>query len=80
MRHSEESNLIIKNLREYKFIFKTALALESEDLGVLFAEKTEVQKSRETVPIKFCFLKLLVQTYLKPVNVTSKDKTVNCFY
>jgi hypothetical protein len=39
MRHSAESNLIIEYLREYEFIFKTALALESGDPGVLFAAK-----------------------------------------
>jgi hypothetical protein len=38
MSHSAESNLIIEYLREYKFIFKTALAHESGDPGVLFAE------------------------------------------
>jgi hypothetical protein len=45
-----ESNLKIEYLREYDFIFKTALAHESGEPGVLFAEKTEGQKSRETVP------------------------------
>jgi hypothetical protein len=39
MLHSAESNLIIKYLREYEFIFKTALAHESGDLGELFAKK-----------------------------------------
>jgi hypothetical protein len=39
MRHSAESNLIIEYLREYEFIFKTALAHESGGPGVLFAEK-----------------------------------------
>jgi hypothetical protein len=39
MRHSTESNLNIKYLREYEFIFKTALAHELGDPGVLFAEK-----------------------------------------
>jgi hypothetical protein len=51
MRHSAESNLKIEYVREYEFIFKTALAHESGDLGVLFAEKTEGRKSRETVPL-----------------------------
>jgi hypothetical protein len=46
-----ELHLKIEYLREYKFIFKTALAHESGDPGVLFAEKTEGQKSRETVPL-----------------------------
>jgi hypothetical protein len=51
MRHSAESNLKIEYLREYEFIFKTALAHESEDPGVLFAEKNDGRKSRETVPL-----------------------------
>jgi hypothetical protein len=51
LRHSTELNLKIKYLREYEFIFKTALAHESGDPGVLFAEKTEGRKSRETVPL-----------------------------
>jgi hypothetical protein len=40
MQHTAESNLIIKYLREYKSIFKMALAHESGDPGVLFDEKT----------------------------------------
>jgi hypothetical protein len=41
MRHSGESNLIIeyRYICEYEFIFETALAHESVDPGVLFAEK-----------------------------------------
>jgi hypothetical protein len=39
MRHSVKSNLIIEYLREYEFIFETALAHESGDPGILFAEK-----------------------------------------
>jgi hypothetical protein len=39
MRHSAELNLKIQYLCEYKFIFKTALAHESGDPEVLFAEK-----------------------------------------
>jgi hypothetical protein len=53
LRHGAESNLIIEYLRKYKFIFKTALALESGDPGVLFAKKTEGRKSRETVHLSF---------------------------
>jgi hypothetical protein len=34
-----ESNLKIEYLRKYKFIFKKALAHESGDPGVLFAEQ-----------------------------------------
>jgi hypothetical protein len=49
MQHSAESNLIIEYLLEYEFIFETALAHESGDPGVLFAEKTEGRKSRDTV-------------------------------
>jgi hypothetical protein len=44
MRHSAESNSKIENLREYEFIFKTALAHESGDPGVLFAEKKRGSK------------------------------------
>jgi hypothetical protein len=53
MRHGSESNLKIEYLREYEFIFKTALAHESGDPAVLFClpKKTEGQKSRETVPL-----------------------------
>jgi hypothetical protein len=39
MRHSAESNLKIEYLHKYEFIIKTALAHESGDQGVLFAEK-----------------------------------------
>jgi hypothetical protein len=48
---STELIFIIKYLHEYKFIFKTALAHESGGPGVLIDEKTEVRKSRETVPL-----------------------------
>jgi hypothetical protein len=51
MRHSAKSNLKIEYLREYEFIFKTALAHESENPWVLFAE-TEGRKSCETVPLR----------------------------
>jgi hypothetical protein len=51
MRHSMESNLKIEYLREHEFIYKTALAHESGDLGVLFAEKTKDRISREAVPL-----------------------------
>jgi hypothetical protein len=43
----------IEYLREYEFIFETALVHESGDPGVLFAEKTEGQKSRENVSLIF---------------------------
>jgi hypothetical protein len=52
MWHSAESNLKIEYLHKYEFIFKTALAHESGDPVVLFAEKTEGRKSRETVRLK----------------------------
>jgi hypothetical protein len=51
IRHSAESNLSIEYLREYEFIFETALVLESGDPGLLFAENTGGQKSLETVPL-----------------------------
>jgi hypothetical protein len=38
-------------LREYEFIVETDSACETGDPGVLFAEKTEGRKSRETVPL-----------------------------
>jgi hypothetical protein len=44
MPHSAEWNFIIEYLREYKF--ETALAHESGDPDVLFAEKNEGRKSR----------------------------------
>jgi hypothetical protein len=44
MRHRVESNFIIKYLCEYEFIFKTALAHESGDPGVLFDEKNQGSK------------------------------------
>jgi hypothetical protein len=39
MLHCTESIFIIEYLRKYEFIFKTALAHESEDPGVLMDEK-----------------------------------------
>jgi hypothetical protein len=51
MQHSAESIFIIEYLREYEYIFKTALAHESGGPGVLIDEKTEGQKSRDTVPL-----------------------------
>jgi hypothetical protein len=44
MLHSAELNLKIEYLREYEFIFKTVLAHESGDPGVLFAEKNRGSK------------------------------------
>jgi hypothetical protein len=44
MWHSAESNLKIEYLCKYEFVFKTALAHESGDLGVLFAEKNQGSK------------------------------------
>jgi hypothetical protein len=46
MRHSAESILSsnrIELLREFEYIFKTALAHESGDSGVPFNEKTRVE-------------------------------------
>jgi hypothetical protein len=48
MRHSAESIFDNRICREYEFIFETALAHESGDPGVLFAEETEGRKSRDT--------------------------------
>jgi hypothetical protein len=44
MRHSAESIFIIEYLREYEFIFETALANESGDPGVLIDEKSRGSK------------------------------------
>jgi hypothetical protein len=44
MRHSADSNSKIEYLRECEFILKTALAHESGDPGVLFAEKNRGSK------------------------------------
>jgi hypothetical protein len=41
MQYSPQSNFIIEFLCEFESKFVTALALESEDLGVLFAVKNE---------------------------------------
>jgi hypothetical protein len=69
MQHTAESNFIIKYLREYEFIFETALAHESGDPRVLFAEKTITGFSALTVPLKpepelgFIFAHILVRTF-----------------
>jgi hypothetical protein len=52
MQHSAESNSKIEYLREYKFIFKTSLAHESGDPGVLFAEKKRGSKISWDSPFK----------------------------
>jgi hypothetical protein len=50
MPHRFSLSNLIENLREFESICKTDLAHESGDPGVQFNEKTEHQKSRETVP------------------------------
>jgi hypothetical protein len=52
MQHIFESIFVVEYLREYESLFKTALAHESVDLGILVDEKTRDRKSRETVPLK----------------------------
>jgi hypothetical protein len=52
MQHCAESIFIIEYLREYEFIFETALDHESGGPGVLIDEKTEGRKSRDTVPLR----------------------------
>jgi hypothetical protein len=52
MRHSAESNSKIEYLRQYKFLFKTALAHESGHPGVLFAEKNRGSKISWDCPFK----------------------------
>jgi hypothetical protein len=51
MRHNAESFFVIEYLRKYESIFETASACNPGDPGVLFAEKTEGRKSRDTVPL-----------------------------
>jgi hypothetical protein len=55
MRHSAKSIFFVESnklLREFESIFKTALAHESGDPGLVpFDEKTKGGKSRETVPL-----------------------------
>jgi hypothetical protein len=51
MWHSAESNLTIEYIRKYEFIFETASTHELGDTWVLFSEKIEGRKSRETVPL-----------------------------
>jgi hypothetical protein len=50
--HSAESIFIIEYLREYEFIFETALAHESGGPGVLIDEKNWGSKSRDRVPLR----------------------------
>jgi hypothetical protein len=53
MRHSEESILKVKNLRECESILVTALAHESGGPWVLIKEKkTRGRIFRETVPLR----------------------------
>jgi hypothetical protein len=42
----------VEYLQEYESVFKTALAHESVDPGVLFDEKTRGRKSHANVPLK----------------------------
>jgi hypothetical protein len=51
MRQIRESIFVIEYLCEMKSVLNMALGFESGDLGVLFAEKPEVQKSCETVSL-----------------------------
>jgi hypothetical protein len=46
------SSNLIECLHEFESICKTVLAHETGDPGVQFNEKTESQKSRETVPLR----------------------------
>jgi hypothetical protein len=52
MPHSAESILIIEYLREYEFIFETALAHESSSPGVLIDEKIRGSKISRDCPFK----------------------------
>jgi hypothetical protein len=51
MRHSAESIFVIEYLCEEKSILETASICEPGDTEVLFAEKNEGRKSRDTVPL-----------------------------
>jgi hypothetical protein len=54
MQHSVEAIFAIEYLLKYESIFERASACEPGDPRVLFAEKTEVRKSRDTVPLTMC--------------------------
>jgi hypothetical protein len=41
MRHSKKSILIIEYLREYEFMFETALSHESGGSGIFFDERIQ---------------------------------------
>jgi hypothetical protein len=52
MRQSTEMIFKIEYLYECESIFETDSACDPGDLGVLFAEKTDGEKSRDTVPLQ----------------------------
>jgi hypothetical protein len=52
--------LIILYLGEFEAEFKKALARESGAQGVLFDEKTEGRKSRDTIPLRLPKLNVVV--------------------
>jgi hypothetical protein len=59
MQHSAESIFIIEYLREYEFMFETALAHESGGPGVLIDGKNWGSKISWHCPFKFQFAKVL---------------------
>jgi hypothetical protein len=69
MRHSVELNSKIEYLCEYEFIYKTALAHESGDPGVLFAQKNRGRKSRETVSLMVSLFLILLKGYVFTVKI-----------
>jgi hypothetical protein len=79
MRHSTVSNLKIAYLREYEFIFKTALAHESGDPGILFAEKTRGSKISWDCPINAWHC-LYMQGQFAWNSRASKKSLLNCLF
>jgi hypothetical protein len=65
--------LIIEYLRKYEFIFETVLAHESEDLGVLFAEKNRGSKISRDCPFKIFVPKSYERRYFLPFLVIIGD-------
>jgi hypothetical protein len=77
MRHFTKSIFSIKLLRQFESVFKTALAHLSGDPGVPLKEKSEGQKSGETVPLKIAkksklenkFIYLLIKNIIVKPNI-----------
>jgi hypothetical protein len=75
--HSAESNSKIEYLREYEFIFKTTLAHESGDPGVLFAEKNGGSKISWDCPFKaICIKFLFLQSFQLSFKLLQKHSSL----